>query len=210
VIEPTALPVQRSPKQTLYHAWAPKLGRTIVFAGRDQLHLWVMLEAHPEVTRYCERPIWPADSEPPCPAADFWALRDGKPMWLAVQETPLAGLTVALAARPGLVVESILPDEFERHRVWIQNWLSLLPYLSAASALALGELQVSIIEFVGREARIGDVERHFASVDAVLVRTAVIAALHQGRLISEELQSKPWDGNTQISKVSKRRRNASQ
>ena len=48
VFEPSPRAVNRHPKQTLHHAWAPKLGRTVLFTSREQLHLWVMLEAHPE------------------------------------------------------------------------------------------------------------------------------------------------------------------
>ncbi len=205
--EPIASPVQRSPKQTLHHAWAPKLGRTIVFTGRSQLHLWVMIEAHPAVTRYCERPTWSDESEP-CPSADFWAVRNGNPIWLVVQEEPLSKLASDRLVSPDHVVDAISLDELERHRVWIRNWLSLLPYLSSASALSLGELQTSVIEFVGREACIGDVERHLSNVDSVLVRTAVIAALHQGHLISVDLQNRPWDSRTRISKAPWRSRDA--
>lgn len=168
-----------------------------------------MLEAHPAVTRYCERPAWRDKSEP-CPAADFWALRDDKPIWLSVQEDP----SLELAAEPPVgtehIVETISFAELSRHRVWIQNWLSLLPYLSSASVLSLDALQTSVVEFVGRESCIHDVEHHFSNVDPVLVRTAVIAVLHQGHLMSADLQSKPWDKSTRISKTSRRSRNASQ
>ena len=37
--DPIALPVNRLPKQTVHQVWAPKLNRTVVLAGRDQLHL---------------------------------------------------------------------------------------------------------------------------------------------------------------------------
>ena len=43
MVEPVALPVQRSPKQTLHHVWAPKLCRIVMLTGQDQLHLWAML-----------------------------------------------------------------------------------------------------------------------------------------------------------------------
>ena len=82
--DPIALPVNRSPKQTLHHVWAPKLNRTVVLAGRDELHLWVMLEAHPEVTRYCERPTWPDETET-SPEPDFWALRNGHELFAPIE-----------------------------------------------------------------------------------------------------------------------------
>ena len=82
--DPIALPVNRRPKQTLHHVWAPKLNRTVVLAGRDELHLWVMLEAHPEVTRYCERPTWPDETET-SPEPDFWALRNGHELFAPIE-----------------------------------------------------------------------------------------------------------------------------
>ena len=37
------------------------VGRIALLAGNDQLRLGTMLEAHPAVSRYCERPAWPDD-----------------------------------------------------------------------------------------------------------------------------------------------------
>jgi hypothetical protein len=50
------LPVSRLPKQTLHHAWSPKLQRTLVLTSVNQVRLRVMLEANPAVKTYCERP----------------------------------------------------------------------------------------------------------------------------------------------------------
>lgn len=182
--EPSALPVQRHPRQTLHHVWAPKLGRTLMLTGRDQLHLWVMLEAHPGVTRYCERPS-AHDASGPGPAADFWALRDGTPVWLR-----LASNESESTGDPP--IQTVAAADLQRHRQWIANWLSLLPYLSSASPLGLGPLQAEVLDFVGPEARLDEIEHHFSRTDPVLVRTAVIATLHDGRLISQDLQSAPW------------------
>ena len=44
--EPVSLELERLPRQTLHHAWAPKLGRLIVLSSVGQLWLWAMLEAH--------------------------------------------------------------------------------------------------------------------------------------------------------------------
>jgi hypothetical protein len=55
--EPFPAPVQRRPKQTLHHAWAPELRRQVMFASATQVRLWTMLEAIPGVTNYCERPV---------------------------------------------------------------------------------------------------------------------------------------------------------
>ena len=198
--DPVARPVARSPGQTLHHVWAPKLNRTVMLTGREQLHLWVMLEAHPGVTRYCERPA-SADPDIRCPVADFWALRDGSHVWLRLEAEAsgtVSDATADAASAEDPIVETISADELKRHRHWVRNWLSLLPYLSSASALNLRPLQAQVIEWVSGNASLDEIERHFANTDAVLVRTAVIAALHDGSLISEDLQIRPWDRSTRI------------
>ena len=194
--EPAALPLQRLPRQTLHHAWAPKLGRTIVLNGVGRLRLWAMLEAHPGVTCYCERPSWPYDEKPsPCP--DFWALRDGKPVWLALAEALVSGDKVPSPAEASRV-QVVPAEELDRHRVWIGNWLSLLPYLSTTAWLDLEALSEPVAEFFRQEASFDDAERHFVRIDPVLVRTAIVAGLHRGVLFSTELLVRPWDRQTRV------------
>ena len=200
VPEPAALPLRRLPRQTLHHAWAPKLGRTIVLSGAGQLRLWAMLEAHPGVTRYCERPSWPDDEEPSlCP--DFWALRDGTPVWLALAEAPVSGDEV-LSSAESPRVQVVPAEELDRHRVWIGNWLSLLPYLSTSAWLGLEALSEPVAEFFRQEASFDDAERHFVRFDPVLVRTAVVAGLHRGKLYSGDLLVRPWDRQTRMVRCS--------
>lgn len=194
--EPSPRPLERLPKQTLHYAWAPKLGRVIVLNSTAQLGLWTLLEAHPGVARYCERPSWP-DKEAPSPCPDFWALRDGKPVWLALQEAPAAdGEELSPSEASGML--TVTPDELDRHRVWIANWLSLLPYLSVDAWPELEHMREPVVDFFRHEASFDDAERHFARLDPVLVRTAVITGLHQGRLYSSELLVRPWDRGTRV------------
>ena len=200
--DPIALPVKRLPKQTLHHVWAPKLSRTVVLAGRDQLHLWVMLEAHPAVSRYCERPTWPDENEASL-EPDFWALRDGRAVWLALGDAPQGDPTVAPQLPTLPCVEWIHIEALKQHRVWIQNWLSLLPYLGATSTPSFDSLVAQVIQATDPESSFDDLERKLSATDPLLVRTAVIAALHQGFLVSQDLQHKQWDRSTRVSKLSK-------
>ena len=202
MIEPSPLALNRLPRQTLHHAWAPKLGRVIMLNSTAQLGLWALLEAHPGVTRYCERPSWPGDEEP-SPAPDFWALRDGKPVWLALrQEAPAAAEGEGEEPSPAEAsgVQTITADELDRHRVWIANWLSLLPYLGVDAWPELESLREPVADFFRQEASFDDAERHFARLDPVLVRTAVVVGLHQGHLYSAELLVRPWDGRTRVTR----------
>ena len=79
---PEPLPVSRLPKQTLHHVWSPKLQRTLVLTSVNQVRLWVMLEANPAVTTYCERPVLASNQHDA--HADFWLLQDGRPQYLAL------------------------------------------------------------------------------------------------------------------------------
>lgn len=199
--KPTALLVQRSPKQTLHHVWAPKLGRIVMLTGPDALHLWTMLEAHPEVTDYCERPAGAEDAQAR-PAADFWALRAGSAVWLQLKgsttEAPVTG-----PAESGTSVEIISGDELQRHRTWIQNWLSLLPYLTAWSLPERQGLQPQLVAAVGQGATFEELESQFPRDDPVLTRTAIIAALHAGELVSDDLQLHPWGRHTRVRRASR-------
>lgn len=209
MFEPVALPLHRLPKQTLHHVWAPKLRRPVLLTSQGQLRLWAMLEANPSVTRYCERPSWPAECGPR-PALDFWVLREHQPVWLASEELASTLPIQDPCQQQGIVVQSVTTKNLDSHRVWIQNWLSLLPYLSATSSLNLDHLGKQVVEFFTRESSIDAAERHFARDDDVLVRTAVIAQLHAGRLFSGDLLTRPWDLDTRVVRISSEVRRASQ
>ena len=208
--EPAALPLQRLPMQTLHHAWAPKLGRTIVLNSTGQLRLWAMLEAHSGVTRYCERPAWPGDVPAPRPPV-FWALRDGAPVWLVLDDEAQRS-DEPVPPSDGPALQTVTAYDLDRHDIWIRNWLSLLPYLSTVASLdgagvGVGE---TVIDFFRHEASFEDAERHFAHLDSMLVRAAVVAGLHRGVLFSSELLVRPWDGQTRMVRCSPPRLHAPQ
>ncbi len=199
MLEPAALPLQRLRGQTLHHLWAPKLGRTMVLNSRRQLRLWAMLEAHPGVTRYCERPSWPGDLAPQSPP-DFWAVRDGEPLRLILADELSTSAGELAPPAQGPDVRFVAAAELDRHRVWIQNWLALLPYLSMTISLDTASLRETVAEFFDQEASFEDAERYFAHLDPVLVRTAVIIGLHGGLLISADLLVQPWGRQTRVAR----------
>ena len=104
----------------------------------------------------------------------------------------------------------VTADELHHHRMWISNWLSLLPYLNADAWPELDGLHEPVANFFRQEASFDDAEQHFAPLDPVLVRTAIIAGLHQGRLYSSELLVRPWDRRTRVTRSPPRAPNAPQ
>lgn len=204
--DPVALPIKRLPKQTLHHVWAPKLGRIVLLAGNDQLRLWTMLEAHPAVSKYCERPAWP-DDEAASADVDFWALKDGHQLRLALSD--LTSDDKARTVLPGgWVIDTVSSGALDEHRIWIQNWLSLLPYIGSEAALGLDSLSAAIVAAVVGELSIGEVQHRFAHVQALAVRTSIVLALHRGYIASEDLRHRPWDASTRLRRVTGRRPNA--
>ncbi|MCM2496218.1 hypothetical protein ACVCIH_20415 [Burkholderia glumae] len=202
--EPVPAPVQRLPKQTLHHAWAPKLQRPVKFASVTQVHLWVMLEANPSVTTYCERPVLSVEPATQ-PIADFWVMRDGAEQWLMVDdnvdEARVHDPHLASQATQAVSnVETISCKDIEHHCIWIQNWMSLLPYLATGSRLIDQALLANVIQFFDRPTTIDEAEQHFSRIDPVLVRTAIIAGLHGGQLISPDLTTLAFSRYIRVSR----------
>ena len=136
---PEPLPVSRLPKQTLHHVWSPKLQRTLVLTSVNQVRLWVMLEANPAVTTYCERPVLASNQHDA--HADFWLLQGGRPQYLALDHAiESAPHEDSSAGTPSSVlIQTIRPADLDEHRVWIQNWMTLLPYLNTGMRLIDGK-----------------------------------------------------------------------
>jgi hypothetical protein len=208
---PVPSPVRRLPRQTLHHAWAPKLQRPILFSSAMQLRLWIMLEANPGVTSYCERPALSVERVAE-PLADFWIVRDGREQWLSIDDSASTHepQTAAQISRSAPGVENISGEEIERHRVWIQNWMLLLPYLATGAHLIEPGLLANVVEFFDLPATIDDAEEHFSHVDPVLVRTAVIAGLHGGQLISPDLVTLAFSRQTRVNRYHRRQTHEAQ
>jgi len=157
--QPEPLPVSRRPKQTLHHVWSPKLQRPLVLTSRGQVRLWVMLEANPTVATYCERPGLGSDHQGL--GAD-WVLREGRTQWLALGEQSEPLPAEDASANTSTFIQIISTAELDQYRVWIQNWMSLLPYLNAGKRLIDAALASTVIGFFEREASFVELEQHFA------------------------------------------------
>ena len=144
--QPEPLPVSRLPKQTLHHVWSPKLQRPVVLTSRGQVRLWVMLEANPTVATYCERPGLGSDHHGL--SADFWVLREGRPQWLALGEQSEPLPAEDASASTSTFIQIISTADLDQYRVWIQNWMSLLPYLNAGKRLIDAALANAVIGFL--------------------------------------------------------------
>ena len=154
-----------------------------------------------------ERPTWPDENET-SPQPDFWAVRDGSAVWLAISSDAQCDPNAVPLPPTFPAVEWIRADSLDQHRVWIQNWLSLLPYLGITGMPNFDSLVTRVVTDVDSDSCFNDLEQQFSATDPLLVRTAVITALHQGLLVSEDLQHKQWDRFTRITKLPTRNSHA--
>jgi hypothetical protein len=76
-------------------------------------------------------------------------------------------------------------------RAWTANWERMLPYLAANESLVPKALPSQILKFAARRHQLNVIEREFARIDLMLVRTAVFALLHRGKLDAPSLRSEP-------------------
>jgi hypothetical protein len=203
-------PVFASPVETArprgasrIEVWGPRVGRdeyrcTIAMRcayGRS-------LESDPRVTGYCERPAyWERDEGRLL--ADFWVARASREEILVLERGTegSAEVTKAKARRGGMLSPRVMPRRVMPRRVmrvpvglldanaqWIENWLRILPYLSANARWVDERLTADVKKAMGSAATLGVIERQLNPLDIVLIRTAVFRLLHQGAVTSDGLR----------------------
>lgn len=171
-------------------AFSLKANRRLTLCRLSALEQWVILEADPRVTAFCERPGF-IQTEEKRYLADFWVryfdhqelviLFDSPSEPSAKPEMPLD--------HAGLTVRKVQSSEIAASRAWIANWKRMLPCLVATRGLVPPTLTSAIERYVARPRRLLSIEREFTTGDPVLVRAAVFGLLHAGRVQAPELRA---------------------
>ncbi|GAB7544024.1 hypothetical protein [Cupriavidus sp. 8B] len=76
-------------------------------------------------------------------------------------------------------------------RIWIDNWLRMLPSIVATRGLVPVSLLDAVERFVASPQPLLTIEREFSRGDPVLVRAAIFSLLHAGRVSARELRIDP-------------------
>ena len=176
-----------------FEAFSPKLIRRMTFYRRALLEQWVLLEADPQVITFCERPGY-VQINGHDRLADFWVRYVDRDELVILDDNPGGGDTTQSDRNLDVHTSSIrrvVPAELAAARVWIENWQRMLPCLVANRDLVPPTLPQAIARFVNQPQRLLAIEREFSTGDPVLVRTAVFALLHDGRVSAPELQTQP-------------------
>ncbi len=179
-----------------FESFSPKLNRRVVFFDRWNVDQWVLLEADREVTRFCERPcrLQPKISQR---LVDFWVKTHTGAYGLLIQtaqETPSDADKTKDA--PIEEIRTVAITDLTACGQRIQNWRLILPYLIANRTLITQEWTDPVMDLLHKPQTLGSVEHHFRGRDIVLIRAALFKLLHQGHLVSEDLDKRPLDALT--------------
>jgi len=95
-------------------------------------------------------------------------------------------------------IEILSPQSFVEHEVWIDNWLSILPYLASNASLIDPELITKVIAQCHEPTPLLSIETSHPHHDPMLVRSAVFIAVHKGELLGVDLAVRRWDMDSQF------------
>lgn len=161
-----------------------------------------MLEAHPGVTQYCERPATAVVNGRER-LVDFWMMMNGRERWFVISGDGDAPLDMEFsgAKPPNIIsnrIEILTPQSFVEHEVWIDNWLSILPYLASNASLVDPELIARVVAQCHEPTPLFSIANSHPHYDPVLVRSAVFMAVHSGELLGVDLAGRRWDMDSQF------------
>ena len=178
-------------KSHRYDVFGLKVQRRLTLFGELALVGFILLEADPDITSYCERPIVIEEIKPKR-VVDFWVqrghseelwflLRPSELKWLERDNAPTKAFS-AWAESRGLVVQLIALNATSLSDARIRNWGEIIRWLSANLRHVDESLIQKVIELCCNNVPIWAVEEALSSEDPILVRTAIFRLVHQGRL----------------------------
>lgn len=188
IAEPVALVRPRGAHR--FEAFSPKLKRRLTFYRRCTFDQWVLIESDPAIGHFCERPGFIQFRERRHLADFLVSYSDRQELILlpdpVIDEEAKEGLELNADAVNVRLVDAA---EHAASRVWIENWLRMLPSIVATQGLVSVSLLDAVERFVASPKPLSAIEREFSKGDPVLVRAAIFNLLHTGRVHAEELRT---------------------
>jgi hypothetical protein len=172
----------------LIEGYSPKLGRRLKCFGRHAFEQWLRLESDPAVLTFCERPVaWDQNGEQRL--IDFWIRDRNQESLLVVGDDP--PLPAKAIGNISLPVRTVPLAELAAARIWVANWERMLPCMIACRTSLTDALQKAVVHFVTEPMPLSRIERELGLGDPTLLRAAVFALLHRGRLQAPKLVTEP-------------------
>ena len=194
--DPNPLPARRE-RYRAHHwrAYSPKLDRAVHLYRTLGYEHWVYIEANPSVTWFTERPIpirLRVGSNDLTHRFDMVLERAGA---IECHQICDAHPASRLAARlhhvdgwcrsHGYHFQVITPGSLEQHRLLVENWSTMLPYIKRPSS-ALCDRVLLYIASLG-EVSLQQLLNLMADIDRTKAKGAIFGLLHRGILIAPSL-----------------------
>lgn len=183
--------------------FSPKISRRVCLGSYLAYQTWIMLEANPRISNFCERPALMPGPSPP--TIDFWVRfenHQADEFWVIQRAANTDKDTLAHLELPThahcLAVREIKLADIERNALPISNWGKIIPFIVANIRWRDPLLEQSLIVFLGQSYSLQAIIERFADRDPTEVQAALFVLIAQGRLVSGDLALKPLGHQTQF------------
>lgn len=177
--------------------YSPKAARMLVFFSYEGVAAWVLAESCPLVQTFCEHPGFVQVDGVPV-MADLWVSGDQREHFVRIEGgiELCAELPEQVLTYPDAEVSRVSADWLAQHRVWIDNWLQINPYLVANARFVTPATLERVTALFDDARPLFDAEHAIRDLDVQLVRTAIFMLMHQGKLCSDDLAVRPLASTT--------------
>ncbi len=191
-----AVTSSRPYKSHRYDVFGIKVNRMLTIFGQDQLEAWLLLEADPNVTQYCERPLYVPDHKPKR-VVDFWAgFRDYDELWLVghkeaaddASDEAVSALRT-WAGKHAYKVRQVAPGN--ANRIFLNNWGMIVRDLSANRRYLGKPLENAVRDCLECPRPLSAICSLLRDHDPVLVRSTTYSLLHMGVIRCPDMASEP-------------------
>jgi hypothetical protein len=185
------LPAARPKGAHRFELFSPKLARRLTFFRQTLVDEWLLLEADPTVTYFCERPGY-VQYDGQQRIADFWVeFIDRHELVLLddLRDEPSDARPAGNFDEAELPVRRVTSADHAAARTWIDNWQRILPYVVANRGIVPVSLSSAVERFVRSPQRLLAIEREFSMGDPALIRAALFSLLHAGRVRAPDLHT---------------------
>ncbi|WP_438397098.1 hypothetical protein [Caballeronia sp. DA-9] len=150
----------------------------------------MLIESDSSISTFCERPAFVLIDGRRY-LADFWVKSGDREELLVLANSVASDKSETDADLKALCfsVRCVQHAELAAARVWIDNWRRMLPCIVATRGLLPISLLDGIERFIDRPQQLITIEREFSTGDPTLVRAAIFALLHAGRLSAPDLHT---------------------
>lgn len=174
--------------------------------GIEQLRQWVQLEADPNITGICERPLQYSDSKL-TRVIDFWAAtaNGGGRYLLLGSAWSKAGQSQAVleslrrwAATVDCVVELVLPHASAYEQCWYDNWTQILQEMESYKDRVEPATIAAVQAHISSPITVKEIITGLPEIDPGQVRAAICTLAHRGALSFLAVDREPITDQTQV------------